>query len=295
MIRFPFMTMQQLNLDWILQQLKTILKFMPINSGSTGDVLQRTNDGAAWRSPSAVAMDIHGLDAAVDIDSLDELPMYDVSSQGNFKITVGDLLDEAPVTSVNGQTGDVVLPIPSVPVDSVNGQTGTVVLDASDVGALPDTYTAPVSSVNGNTGAVTVPVINNIGATEFTTVTATPTGSAITVHNNKLRVEISADKKRIRVSGFLTFKSDDTSDWKFIYLTDDNNNPFDISIPANQVQLNNAAIFFDENKLPAYIGNAIILRFLTDGRVCLIVWQGTSTPNLDQTIYMFGHWYQLAL
>ena len=41
-------------------------------------------------------------------------------------------------------------------VDSVNGQTGTVVLDASDVGALPDTYTAPVSSVNTRTGAVTV-------------------------------------------------------------------------------------------------------------------------------------------
>ena len=43
------------------------------------------------------------------------------------------------------------------PVKSVNSKTGHVVLDASDVGALPDTYTppaAPVDSVNGNTGAV---------------------------------------------------------------------------------------------------------------------------------------------
>lgn len=41
-------------------------------------------------------------------------------------------------------------------VDSVNGYTGDVWLSASDVGALPDTYTAPVSSVNSKTGAVSL-------------------------------------------------------------------------------------------------------------------------------------------
>jgi len=41
-------------------------------------------------------------------------------------------------------------------VTSVNGQTGAVVLDAADVGAKPSTYTAPVSSVNGQTGAVSL-------------------------------------------------------------------------------------------------------------------------------------------
>lgn len=66
------------------------------------------------------------------------------------------------VTSVNGQTGAVVIPIPAktsdltndsgfvnaagaaaaAPVQSVNGQTGAVVLDADDVGALPDDTTA---------------------------------------------------------------------------------------------------------------------------------------------------------
>lgn len=45
-------------------------------------------------------------------------------------------------------------------VDSVNGKTGDVVLDASDVGALPDSYTPPVVSVNGKTGAV------NLGASD---------------------------------------------------------------------------------------------------------------------------------
>ena len=82
------------------------------------------------------------------------------------------------VTSVNGQTGDVVLDAadvgalpdsynpPPAPVQSVNGQTGAVVLDAADVGALPDSYTpppAPVQSVNGQTGAVVLDA-SDVGA-----------------------------------------------------------------------------------------------------------------------------------
>lgn len=42
----------------------------------------------------------------------------------------------------------------TAPVDSVNGKTGVVVLDAQDVGALPDSYIPPVTSVNGKTGTV---------------------------------------------------------------------------------------------------------------------------------------------
>lgn len=82
-----------------------------------------------------------------------------------------------PVTSVNGQTGDVVIQAGGGDVNSVNGKTGDVVLDASDVGALPSTTVipsktsqltndsgyvnqaqaknaAPVQSVDGATGAV---------------------------------------------------------------------------------------------------------------------------------------------
>ncbi|EGG6362765.1 hypothetical protein HI999_000731 [Salmonella enterica] len=73
-----------------------------------------------------------------------------------------------PVTSVNGKTGAVTLSASDVhalpdtytaPVSSVNGKTGAVTLTAADVHALPDTYTppaAPVSSVNGKTGVVTL-------------------------------------------------------------------------------------------------------------------------------------------
>lgn len=77
-----------------------------------------------------------------------------------------------PVTSVNGQTGDVTINTDGK-VTSVNGQTGDVVLNAESVGALPSTTkipsatsdltndsgyitaaAAPVQSVNAKTGAV---------------------------------------------------------------------------------------------------------------------------------------------
>lgn len=76
-----------------------------------------------------------------------------------------------PVTSVNGQTGDVT--IEAGGVTSVNGKSGDVTITASDVGALPSTTKipsatsdltndsgyitaagAPVQSVNAKTGAV---------------------------------------------------------------------------------------------------------------------------------------------
>jgi len=60
---------------------------------------------------------------------------------------------QAPVQSVNGQTGDVIVSGTGA-VDSVNGKIGNVVLTAADVGAKPDSYAAPVDSVNGKTGAV---------------------------------------------------------------------------------------------------------------------------------------------
>lgn len=97
MINFPYPDMQQLNLDWIIGRLKAIMRFIP-GGGAVGQILRRTSTGAEWS-------------------------------------------DEQSATA---------------PVSSVNGKTGAVVLDATDVGALPDTYTAPVSSVNGQTGAVSL-------------------------------------------------------------------------------------------------------------------------------------------
>ena len=124
----PYTTMQQLNLDWILSKLKTLLRLVP-DDGAVGQILRRTRDGAVWSD-----------------------------EQGGG--------GGGAVESVNGQTGAVVLDAADVgalpddytpPVTRVNGQTGAVVLDADDVGALPDDYTPPVTSVNGQTGAVVIP------------------------------------------------------------------------------------------------------------------------------------------
>ena len=169
MIKFPFMNGQQLNLDWIMQQLRAILDFMPTDQGAVGDVLQRGTNGATWQPLTSVVYDIDGMDTAAEVTASDEIPIYDVSAQGNYKTTVQDILDLTSVSSVNGQTGTVVLDAsdvgalpddytpPAAPVSSVNGKTGAVVLSASDVGALPSSYTPPVTSVNGQTGAVVIP------------------------------------------------------------------------------------------------------------------------------------------
>ena len=60
------------------------------------------------------------------------------------------------------------------PVQSVNAKTGDVVLTASDVGALPSSYTAPVSSVNSKTGDVIL-TASDVGALSDDTVIPTKT------------------------------------------------------------------------------------------------------------------------
>ena len=145
----PYTTMQQLNLDWILSKLKTLLRLVP-DDGAVGQILRRTRDGAVWSDEQGggggAVQSVNGKTGAVVLDAAD----------------VGALPDDytPPVTSVNGQTGAVVV---SVPVQSVNGKTGAVVLDADDVGALPDDYTPPVTSVNGKTGAVVLDA-DDVGA-----------------------------------------------------------------------------------------------------------------------------------
>jgi len=139
--KLPYSTMQQLNLDWILDRIR---RFLP-DTGTKGQVLTRTKDGAAWVDPEAssgAVSSVNGKTGAVVLTASD----------------VGALPSsyQAPVTSVNGMTGDVIVSGGGA-VDSVNGKTGEVVLTAADVGALPDSYVppaAPVQSVNGMTGAV---------------------------------------------------------------------------------------------------------------------------------------------
>lgn len=176
---FPYSSMQEINLDWILTKVKNILRFVP-DDGAVGQILRRTAHGAEWSDEQGggggAVSSVNGQTGAVVLTASD----------------VGALPDTyaAPVDSVNGQTGAVVLSIPSdtsdltngagyvdaagaaaaAPVQSVNGQTGAVSLSIpSDTADLTNTAgfvdaagaaaAAPVQSVNGQTGAVVVPTI----------------------------------------------------------------------------------------------------------------------------------------
>lgn len=151
--QFPYVNFHELNLDWIIQKIKECYSpdnppdnFVLSVNGQTGDVILYQNaevtlpavDGQAWEIKRYVAGN-HTAGIAFQKNDpamrLDGNQWYDIYDEGNPP--------PYPVTSVNGQTGDITI---NVPVQSVNGQTGNVVINV------------PVQSVNGQTGAVTVPV-----------------------------------------------------------------------------------------------------------------------------------------
>ena len=109
---------------------------------------------------------------------------------------------EQAVTSVNGQTGDVELTasdvgaLPSTytpPVVSVNSKIGSVTLNAADVGALPSTYTPPVVSVNSKVGSVTLNAAD-VGALPAGTQYVITTGASINIplENNSFGLIVSS-------------------------------------------------------------------------------------------------------
>ena len=219
---FPYSSMQEINLDWILTKVKNILRFVP-DDGAVGQILRRTAHGAEWSDEQGAGgsvTSVNGMQGAVVLTAAD----------------VGALPDTyvAPVDSVNGQTGTVVLSIPSdtsdltntagfvdaagaaaaAPVQSVNSQTGAVVLGKSDVGlgsvdnvqqysaSNPPPY--PVTSVNGQTGAVVLGAAD-VGAvaTGYTTAAATIVGTYIYSMNLAKAGAIKVASYEIRTSSTL--------------------------------------------------------------------------------------------
>lgn len=65
-IKWPYATMQQLNLDWLLDKVKKLTDFLPDN-GSTGDILVRTDEGAAWEAPEDALDDLLNDSGWIDI------------------------------------------------------------------------------------------------------------------------------------------------------------------------------------------------------------------------------------
>ena len=122
----------------------------PVDSvnGQTGAVQLYTENGVRlpdvdetyWNIRREV--DHSGTPSIEGIEFRDGQPMERISGQNRYSVYDAGNPPPYPVTSVNGQTGNVNL---TFPVTSVNGQTGAV------------TIVIPVQSVNGQTGAVTIP------------------------------------------------------------------------------------------------------------------------------------------
>ena len=184
---FPYTNFHELNLDWIIEKLKEC--YSPDNppesivlsvNGQTGNVILYADpevtlppvEGDAWEIKRFVSGN-HTVGIAFQKNTpamrLEGDTWYDIYDEGNPP--------PYPVTSVNGQTGDVT--IPAAPVTSVNGRTGAVtgLYDADNPPPYPVssvngqtgnvTITIPVQSVNGQTGAVTIPVAFKNNSTEY--------------------------------------------------------------------------------------------------------------------------------
>lgn len=91
-VKFPGFTMQQLNLDWILTEIKRVMGFFP-EDGNPGTVLMKTEDGTAWEELDAVDININGVPEDTELTDTDKLIFYDVSSSANRKITAPNLLN----------------------------------------------------------------------------------------------------------------------------------------------------------------------------------------------------------
>lgn len=180
-IKWPYANMQQLNLDWILTEIKRIMGFFP-DEGETGTVLMKTDEGTAWEELPAIDININGVPEDTELTDTDKLIFYDVSSSANRKITAPNLLNSM---MSNG-----------TPLMDGTGSAGTSKKPARYDHRHPtDTTRAPASYFqnnalkieNGGTGATTVQgAIANLGIETVHDLTYTTTpASGITIREFK--------------------------------------------------------------------------------------------------------------
>ena len=131
---FPYTNFHDLNLDWIIQKIKEA--YSPENppenvvvsvNGETGEVVLYKNAIVALPDVESDIWNIHrGVDGSAEgIQFKKNSPMQRINGANRYNVYDQGNPPPYPVSSVNGQTGAVVIP---VPVQSVNGQTGNVIL-----------------------------------------------------------------------------------------------------------------------------------------------------------------------
>ena len=165
--KYPWTNLHELNLDWILSQIrqitKQIAKFtgltasahsVPYGSDPTVDVTGGTGndpynlDFGIPESASSAVNTVNGQSGDVvltasdiGLGNVDNVQQYSATNPPPYPVTsvngqTGAVTVTAPVTSVNGMTGDVIVSGGggSGDVLSVNGKSGVVVLDSTDIG-----------------------------------------------------------------------------------------------------------------------------------------------------------------
>ena len=165
--KYPWTNLHELNLDWILSQIrqltKQIAKFtgltasahsVPYGSDPTVDVTGGTGndpynlDFGIPESASSAVNTVNGQSgdvvitaSDVGLGNVDNVQQYSATNPPPYPVTsvngqTGAVTVTAPVTSVNGMTGDVIVSGGGGQGDvlSVNGQNGVVVLDKTDIG-----------------------------------------------------------------------------------------------------------------------------------------------------------------
>ena len=138
--QFPYSNLHELNLDWLIEKISQLMENGTVISvnGMSGVVTLYTEKDVVfpdrafdpdWSVYRRIAQKHAGLQftgekfyyITKNVDD-EDFTIQEVYTSGN--------LPPFPVTSVNGQTGDVII---AVPVTSVNGRTGNVVLAGDNI------------------------------------------------------------------------------------------------------------------------------------------------------------------
>lgn len=138
--QFPYSNLHELNLDWLIEQISQLMENGTVISvnGMSGIVTLYTDKDVvfpdlAFDPDWSVYRKIANKQAGLKFTG--EKFYYITKNTTDEDFTVQEVFTSSnpppyPVTSVNGQTGDVII---AVPVTSVNGRTGNVVLAGDNI------------------------------------------------------------------------------------------------------------------------------------------------------------------
>lgn len=281
--KYPWTNLHELNLDWILSQIrqltKQIAKFtgltasahsVPYGTDPTVDITGGTGndpynlDFGIPESASSAVNTVNGQSGDVvltasdiGLGNVDNVQQYSATNPPPYPVTsvngqTGAVTVTAPVTSVNGMTGDVIVSGGggSGDVLSVNGKNGVVVLDKTDIGLGNVDNVQQYSATNPPPYPVTS-VNGQTGAVTISSAVDSVNGQTGTVVlGSKTTAPISATSSAITVNEAYMVQIGNLVSYTFEFVTSQN---------INYAFLTGFAI----PELGTIVGNAPIGNFLS--------------------------------